>query len=379
MVALKKCSINYVIGLISIITVCIYLGMSIGFPPDPMLRSVDQHRKDITDNVYPLKGLNLKDKANESNFYGYLTAPIGDVFEYCKMALGKESYPPYQLRPLIPKLIGFTYKVLFPNAQTNPHDKLIKHEEYVRLTYISMGLNICFLMGICFLAYRLRPHHNTLSVLILSLTLINPAIIGYTSFFLLDIATLFIFALSAFAYFKDKLWLLVLVASTGIAVKETCIILLIPIFFLLLKKKSKNVLYLILPILVFLSIRYIYKTDLLSIQYSWNVSKGDIRLTYILESLGTPYLAIRSLCITLFSIGPVNTIAFLSFKKSKESIDFLTCTFLTISIFFASVMLASPASRTLLPIIPFLTFYAAHVLSNEKKEIDSENKAMSKA
>lgn len=163
--------------------------MSIGFPPDPIFLAINQTRKDITDNIYPLKGLYLKGKANESNFYGYLTGPIGDIFEYCKLALA----PPYELRPIIPGLIGFTYKVLFPNAQTNPHDKLIKHEEYVRLTYISMGLNICFLMGICFLAYRLLPHHTTLSVLILSLTLINPGLIGHTSFFSLRHCNTFYF------------------------------------------------------------------------------------------------------------------------------------------------------------------------------------------
>jgi len=155
--------------------------MILGFTPDPFLRP--GFRQDVIENVHPLKGLDFKDKKNESNFYGYFIAPLRDIFEYCRMALGKESYPPYQLRPFMPKLIGTTYNLLFPNAQTDLHDKLIKHEEYVRLTYIAMVFNICFLMGICFLAYRLLTPHKALSVLVLSLTVINAGVMHASPFF----------------------------------------------------------------------------------------------------------------------------------------------------------------------------------------------------
>jgi len=371
---LKKFSTNYFIGFISVVSVCLYLGLSLAFPPEPAIRS--SHRSEISKHVY--KDLDLKLEEKKSDFYGYFSAPIGDIFEYCKMALGKESYPPYQLRPFMPKLIGITYNLLFPNAQTNLHDKLITHEEYVRLTYISMVFNLCFLMGICFLAYRLLPHHNTLSILILSLTVINSGVMHSSPFFLLDIPALFVFALAAYAYFKNNLWLLVSAAMLGLFIKEISIVLLIPIFFLLLKKKSKNILSLIAPIIVFMFIRYAYKTDLLSVQYSWNVSKGDIRLNYLIGSLGTPWLALRTFCISLFCLGPSAVIAFLSFKKSKETIlDFLACLFLTLSILLSHAMLGTFTPRSLQVITPFLTFYAAQIL--EKKERHSENPAVTKA
>jgi hypothetical protein len=88
-------------------------------------------------------------------------------------------------------------------------------------------------------------------------------------------------ALLFLLYIKKERFILVSVVSIiMILTKDSLIILgIVPFILLLTQKNIKWLLPIILMSIVFVGLRLMSDVDLLSLQYGWDVSMGDVRLT----------------------------------------------------------------------------------------------------
>ena len=217
----------------------------------------------------------------------FLGGGAGDSIHYFAIALGKSeaSYPPYTLRPFLPKTVGALAKITTLNQQdlSNYNDILFK-----RISLLMRFVNMfCIFLLILIPAIHFKNlllSNSTLATLFLSMNVVNFGVLMTAPFFMLDIATYVVFTLGASFYLNKKNLHLLITICLGMLVKEIVILLLIPLFFNLYKDNSKSILYkiliLVLPVIVFFLIRIIMIGDALFIQIGWNLSDGKVGTKY---------------------------------------------------------------------------------------------------
>jgi len=152
-----------------------------------------------------------------------------------------------------------------------------------------------------------------------------------------------------------RYWLAIALGGLAILVKDGLVIysLLFIIFYFYTNRKE----FLIGPIvmaLIFVLLRISQDTDPLSLQYGWEISKGDIRLKYIASHLGGIHGIVNWLTGIWFSFGPflILSIFFVVLSRSFTRKEYyLTISLISISLLFilAQLFLASRVARTLTP------------------------------
>ncbi|NCA87775.1 MAG: hypothetical protein EOM92_02340 [Gammaproteobacteria bacterium] len=106
--------------------------------------------------------------------------------------------------------------------------------------------------------------------------------------------------------------------------------------------------------LIFVFLRVSQDSDPLSMQYGWEISKGDIRLDYLLKHLGSARGVLNWLIGIWYSFGPflILSIGLILLDKSPSINEkMLMISLIAISSIFiaAQLLLASRVARTLTP------------------------------
>lgn len=348
------------ISIIVLVSIILTSTMSIRFPLEPAI-------------FYPSKtdcesrGI-APENCNDIEFTNFAW---GDSAEYFKMAMSEESYAPYSLRPLYPKLIGFLAKI----GLEEPVDKVYLFSRISKVNYIVNIFCVFLLAIIPFLSfYKYAKRDIGFFSLLVSLNVITFGVIQTSSFFMLDIVSYVIFSLASLAFFKKNIVLLSIISCIGILVKDISIVLFIPLCFLYLDKYkiklSPQILFLLFPILVFIGLRYFMNEDLLSVQYGWSITKGEVKANYLKMHLGGVKNTMIFFQKVLVAIGGPLLIVLIIFNAyRKEKFLFLSILLLVGSVIFANIMLASRVPRVLGILIPFLVFYSLYTM-DKMKDID---------
>ena len=162
-----------------------------------------------------------------------------------------------------------------------------------------------------------------IAFLIIMMNVASIGVIQTSSFFILDIVSYVIFSLAALVFFKRKLWLLSLISCIGILIKDISIVLIIPMIFLCYEKnhhKISSLLLILLPVFTFIGLRYFMYEDLLYVQYSWNITKGEIKTNHLKMHLGRIRQILDFSLKVLMSIGGgmlMTMVLFYHYKREK--------------------------------------------------------------
>ena len=294
----------------------------------------------------------------------------GDSIEYFAMATGEKSVTPYSLRPFLPVVVGKFAQLTLPLELKTDKDNLFKRISSLMI-FINLTFAIC-LVSIPLIYFRQLFLNDPTTVALIVLTNVTTLGLVQTSpFFMLDIASYFIFMLAALAFFSRKILLLAIISCIGILVKEISIILLIPLLILWLtssKRKLYEMFYLFLPIAVFIGLRVSVGEDPLSVQHGWNLSKGEIKTRYLVYHLSTISNTVYFLLKILSGIGGGLILACYFYKVyGMEKTLFLGTVLLVISVVIANALLAARVPRIVGVVSPFLLFYVLYVIDRKSK------------
>lgn len=273
----------------------------------------------------------------------------GDSLNYMKMAMGYGSYEPYSLRVAYPYLVGQVSEVLL---------KVFKSDKKFSVySAVFIFFNILAFIVSVYLAARI--------LLILGVNLAASVFISFISFLQLGylktiyspmvdqpailITLIFITALIS----KNFIWL-TLFSIVAILVKDSLIMLgLIPGIYLLIKRDYRYFIVCIIMLISFIGLRYINDTDPLSMQYGWEVSKGDFRLDYFKAHFSSIGSLINLAIGHFYSFGPawIMALFLIFFSNLKRSDWWLVFALFGLAVLFstAQVFLASRIARTLTP------------------------------
>jgi len=288
-----------------------------------------------------------------------------DSIEYIKIAAGIKSFEPFSLRPIIPKLVG---SIVSQFVEFN--ENKIRFIELAQL--VSLVMNIFFLIfGTLFLYAAIRKITDDifLHVILPLIFIINIGTFQTVSFFLLDVPSYFFASVIIYFTACRKPFYLAATIALGVLVKEVLIIYCLCFLFLFVSDKSikfvKLTAYSLIPLLSFVMIRFLSETDLLSMQYGWNISEGEIKLDYLQNHLnwyGIPFL------IKVFSALGFPILILLSYYKNFKNYKFyiFLCLIMILSIIFANLLLGARVPRVIFVIFPFIAFVIA-IISNKNK------------
>ncbi len=302
-----------------------------------------------------------------------LNSAWGDSLHYFSIAAGEGSNPPYSLRPLIPKFIGTTTQFAM-DALNIPYSK----DNFFKAT------SLCFQVfnGACILALLLIPliHfrkgllNSPITMLLISLNAVNIGVLQTAPFFMLDVPSYVVFTLAASAFFMRRLVLLGLIAAFGISIKEITIILIIPLIYLWWtsgEKRIQSLWVVALPVAVFISIRYLNEIDLLSVQYGWNISKGEIKLHVLAAHLASFKHALYFSMKVLAAVGAPLIISVFLYRKFKTGRgNFFTCLAMLLAVVLANLLLGSRVPRVVESVSSFFIFYALFVITGTERSSD---------
>lgn len=350
------------VSIIALMSLIFVSSTAINFPLEPAIEYPDKEQCIVTA---------IKNKFDEDicSHREFLNSAWGDSLEYFTIAAGEESYPPYSLRPLVPKVIGTIAKLTLPEKS-----EVNKYLLFKRISIINQIISLfcaALLALIPFIYFKdLILKEPSISLLIISLNVVNIGVLQTSLFFMLDMVSYVVFTLAACAFFSRKILLLSVICCFGILVKEISILLCIPIFFLWVlnyKNKFLNIIPLFLPVLVFVGLRWIMNEDLLSVQYGWKLSEGEVKLNYLNYHLGGLSNVIMFFIKIACSLGGALLISFYIYMKYKEEkILYLSILIFILATILANALLASRVPRVLVITIPFLVFYSLYVIQGLK-------------
>lgn len=276
-----------------------------------------------------------------SSFYG-------DALNYMSMAMGYDSYEPYSLRPLYPKVVGFISELRLFLGESNTF------RVYSSTFYLT---NMLFFFLSVVLGFRLLMGFVNNPALAMVISIFSFLQLGYLKTLyspMVDQPAVFMAILFVYLFSKGRLVSLSIAAFFAILTKDSLVIFgILPGLALIFRRDSRMILPCVSVLATFVLLRVVSGSDPLSVQYGWEVSKGDIRFDYLFNHFGSMRGILNWLTGIWFSFGPsIVLCSILLFTKQVVPKDrFLLFALGLASIFFvfAQVMLASRIARTLTP------------------------------
>lgn len=276
-----------------------------------------------------------------SSFYG-------DSLNYMSMAMGYSSYEPYSLRPLYPKLIA-----LISEARL-----FLGEEDKFRVYSSSFYLmNMLFFFMSVILGVRLIGEYVQNSAVAVVLAVFSFLQLGYLKTLyapMVDQPAVFMAILVVYLFVRGNLIWLAIASFLAVLTKDALIIFgILPGLALVFKRDFSMIGPCIAFLSTFILLRVFSGVDPLSMQYGWEISKGDIRFDYIIHHFGSVRGVFNWLTGLWFSFGPSLVLCFvLLVAKEVSSRDrFILWGLFLVSLFFifAQVLLAGQVARTLTP------------------------------
>lgn len=335
-------------------------------------RSINtQKENNYTKALLELKALSQTGKA-KGFFVEEFNGAYGDSTQYMRMALGEESYPPYSLRPFFPKLVGYT-ALFVANIIDKENTKATQLNllQPIMSFYNSIFLAITTIF--LFLAIRKYLDDELISGLLSLGLIVNVGTIQTSQFFMLDVASYAIGAMAIYFFAQKKYWLLSITIGLGILVKEVIVIYSLLLVYPAFKDKKQlmySVKLLSIPLAFFIGLRLFMNVDPLSMQYGWNISKGEIKLNYLINHLGGIKQALAFSIKIFFTFGILWFFAFASFL-SKEKKLIMILFLMILGIILANALLASRVPRVIFVMYPVFAIISAIGISQLLKKNDS--------
>lgn len=310
----------------------------------------------------------------------FLNGAAGDSIQYFALALGKDhvSHPPYTTRLLLPKLVGFLAKssFIFEKADLINNDNLFK-----RISLINRFLNVIFcslLVAIPFWVFRkiIFSKYCPIAISILPvMNLVNIGVIMTAPFLMVDIFLYVLFTLAAYFFFRQKTYKLLFLVCLSLLAKEISMVLLIPLFYCVVKEKKinfyKKLLIIILPLLIYFLSRQIISGGFLELgQLRYNFLKDPFDFYYLKYHLNLQWGVFNFITRLMSSVGIIVLISFYVFIRFRVSQNkFLIIIFIFFSVSVLNFLLASGVLRNLQVLTPFFIFYILYSYEIFSKKI----------
>ena len=270
-----------------------------------------------------------------------------DSLEYLKIAAGKESIPPFSLRPAYPKAIGFLASLFYSPVEN------IRGFINVALLINIFNNFVLILFGSILLFFCLKKISNddVFSSFSTALFICNIGTLQTSSYFMLDTPSYAIAVLLAWLFLYNRFWTLLLSICLSLFLKEIFIIFtLIPAMLIIKRTDYLKIFSLTFPLIIFISIRVVMGEDPLSVNYGWSLSKGEYKTHYLLWHLSTFHIFLIKI---FFSLGSMIIGVFILKKYIKNRLLFMAFV-LTMSVVLANLLLASRVSRIVFIVYPIL-------------------------
>lgn len=252
------------------------------FPPEPGLAAdPDRARSEIA------QILEVPPEALPEDLPDMRNSAYGDAGHYLRMAMGGESIPPYSLRPVYPALIG-GLAGLWADPGLDPAGFLRAVPPVVRTVNLALAALATVALG----AAALRLGAPGPAVIGLSgLMAVNVGTVQTWSFAMPDIASYAVAAAAILCFALGRWVLLAAVVAFGVLVKDVLIVYAaLSLYPVLTARRWGHLALAALPLAVFVALRLASDVDPLSVQYGWNVSRGEISLSYLTNHLSAPHV-----------------------------------------------------------------------------------------
>ena len=318
-------------------------------------------------------GLSEKSKKHRE-FHGGMA---GDAIHYIMIAMGRSdvSHTPYTYRILVPTTVGFFAKYLSKDQKNHEfyNDILFK-----KISFLWRGINLfcCFLLILIpFYHYRnfiISEKSPQIFVPLILMNLINAGVILTVPYSLLDIPTYVIFSLAASFFFLKNFVLFSITIAIGILVKEVSILLYLPLMYLLICEKFylkfKNLLFFLLPLIIFISIRKFISGDITDMgQMRYDITKNPFDFYYFNRNfyeVGLQNFSAR-IANSLIFIFIISFYLRLKFKIRKQT--YIFCVSFAFFIVIANFLFGSGVMRVSQIALPFLLFYSLESIFQKYK------------
>lgn len=335
------------------------------FPLERGIEKLDFQKalKDKSDDFSP-ELLELIEISKTGKFNNFFTeeynGAYGDALHYMKMAIGESTIPPYSLRPLMPKLVGSITWCL-ANILDNQNAKATQLNLLNPTMSILNSLFLAIASIFLFLSIKKYLKDELISGLLTVVLIVNIGTMQTSQFFMLDSVSYSIGAIAIYFFTVKKYWHLSIAVAVGILFKEILIIysILLVYPFLLNKNQFINSFKLLLiPFLVFTGIRLLMKVDPLSMNYDWDISKGEIKLKYINMHIGSLKNFLGFVIRLFITFGVLWFLAFTSVIDKEKKLVLLL--FIVIfSAILANIILASRVPRVVFIVYPLIAVLSA--------------------
>jgi hypothetical protein len=277
-----------------------------------------------------------------------ISSYYGDSLNYMSMAMGYGSYEPYSLRPLYPLLIR---AISEGRIFLGENDRFFVYSS----TFYLMNMFFFFLSVI--LGFKIVSKYVDEPIVAISISMISFMQLGYLKTLyspMVDQPAVFMGMLFVYLFLNKNLVGLILASIVAVLVKDSLIILgVLPGLALVCGRNTKMIWPCITFLSTFLLLRVFSGSDPLSMQYGWEVSKGEFRLDYLKAHLGSVYGIFNWLTGLWFSFGPSLILCviliFCQRVSSRDRFILVLLMLVSVTFMFAQLMLASRVARTLTP------------------------------
>lgn len=231
-----------------------------------------------------------------------LTQTYQDAMNYVKMAMGDGSYEPYSLRVLYPKVIGWIAAPV--NAVVGGSGA--RRVSTYALVFIAANVTL-FLCSI-FIAARFLVSEGLPAFEALTLATLAFLQLGFLSTLhspMTDQASVFLTLCFLVLMERRRDIAVFVVATLMILTKDSLIILAaVPLVAFLFDRRWVHLLVVASMGLVFVGLRVYTEVDPLSVQFGWNLSKGEVKTYIFLSHFGSVPGIINWLLGLWSSFGP---------------------------------------------------------------------------
>jgi hypothetical protein len=318
-------------------------------------------------NDLPLEVISLVDSSKLGSLPGLFlegyNSAWGDALNYMSISLGKESVPPYTMRPLVPKVVGFVTKpvaaLMDGENVTNTQINLLNPT----LTFINL---VCLMLSVIVLfriIFDITQDELISGALSIGLV-VNIGTLQTAQFFMLDVLSYCASVMILYFFVKERYFQLAVIIAFSVLVKEILIIYSVLLVKPILEGqlKLKFIIYIITPLIVFVAFRYFENVDPLSVGYSWEISQGEFRLRYLRLHAGS-FKSLIGFFLRLFlTFGFLWAVLFYSVRYIKR-IDILLSILLILGAILADLILASRVPRVIFVVYPAIVLLTSKMLA----------------
>jgi hypothetical protein len=138
----------------------------------------------------------------------------------------------------------------------------------------------------------------------------------------------------------------------------------------LLRKRMVFLLISIIPIIMFIGTRYFFKDDLLSVNYGWNLSKGEFHMKYLNWAFASWKISIKTFLKIAYVVSPL--LLYYLLPKNRDISEFIRLNLGNIMFLLAVIISGVCLSACLIRPWGILTPVTLYMIFNYRQELLSK-------